>query len=46
MSFETTGELVQAFLLQAQGDNLKTSHFAKEFKGLRMKVSFGSWGHN
>ena len=41
MSFETTGELVQAFLLQAQGDNLKTSHFAKEFKGLRMKVSFG-----
>ena len=41
MSISTTGDLVQAFLLQAQTDNLKTSHYPKEFKGLRMKVSFG-----
>lgn len=41
MPKDSAGELIQTFLLQAQGDNLKTSHFPKEFEGFRMKVSFG-----
>lgn len=41
MIFNSTGDLVQEFVLQARGDSLKTAHYPKEFKGLRMKASFG-----
>ena len=38
---ENISELLREFLAQAQTGNLKTSHFPKEFKTFKMKVSFG-----
>jgi hypothetical protein len=37
----TFKDTLESFILQAQTDNLKTSHFPKEYGGLNMKVSFG-----
>jgi len=34
-------EFLTKFLLQAQGDNLKSLEYPKEFSNLKMKVSFG-----
>jgi len=34
-------ELLTEFLGQAKSENLRTSHYPKEFKSFKMKVSFG-----
>jgi len=34
-------QVINAFLAQAQKDDLKTSSYPREWAGLKMKVSFG-----
>jgi 5-methylcytosine-specific restriction protein B len=34
-------QVINAFLAQAQKDDLKTSSYPREWDGLKMKVSFG-----
>ena len=34
-------EILDEFIIQAGTDNLRTSHYSKEYSDLRMKVSFG-----
>lgn len=35
-------EAIKSFLEQAETDNLKTKHYLKSYKGLKVKVSFGA----